>query len=570
MPRAAVLVAAGVAAAALAGGGVALVAGSEEDERRAAPRTTSPTAVPTSPSPSPTPSPTPTTAPGPRAGDTPTVRRVRAGDRFALSATAARTAVPRQGTATVVYLVADDELALGWAAVPGAAARGGAVLLTPGDRLPSGTAKELARLGPDEVVVVGDEDAVSSRVEDAARRVAPVTRVDEDDPVVAARAVTRAAFTTSAAAWVVSAERTTDLAAAAATAAARRAPLVVVGEGARSLPAADADLLRALGVAQATVVGGTGTVAEGVATGLTAALGAGGVRRVEGADRFVLAARVHERAWDGATAAAAVVVNPARSTDAFTGSVLAGHAAAPLYWSFPHCLPGASRDGVLAPTVADVTVVGGERSVRSLVDGLVPCRSTEDPTSAWVLVNKRNGLSPKGFVPDDLEVVPMDHNGGHRLAEDAAEALAAMAAGSRVAGAGTLGIDTAFRSRETQDALYDKYLARRGRTWTDRWYLRPGYSEHQTGLAVDLLPIGRSNCTINDCIDETPQGVWLARNSWRYGFILRYERGYTGTTGVGFEPWHFRYVGKELARAYHDGGWHTLEDFLGRPAAPTY
>ena len=56
-------------------------------------------------------------------------------------------------------------------------------------------------------------------------------------------------------------------------------------------------------------------------------------------------------------------------------------------------------------------------------------------------------------------------------------------------------------------------------------YMRPGYSEHQTGLAVDLLPIGRSNCRINDCIDETPQGVWLARNAWRFGFVLRYEKG---------------------------------------------
>ena len=66
-----------------------------------------------------------------------------------------------------------------------------------------------------------------------------------------------------------------------------------------------------------------------------------------------------------------------------------------------------------------------------------------------------------------------------------------------------------------------------GRTWTDTWYLRAGYSEHQTGLTVDLLPIGRSNCGINDCIDETPQGVWLASNAWRYGFILRYEKGRT-------------------------------------------
>jgi zinc D-Ala-D-Ala carboxypeptidase len=145
-----------------------------------------------------------------------------------------------------------------------------------------------------------------------------------------------------------------------------------------------------------------------------------------------------------------------------------------------------------------------------------------------------------------------------------------MAAASYAAGAGRVGIDTAYRSYDTQKALYAKYLALKGRTWADTWYLRAGYSEHQTGLTVDLLPIGRSNCRINDCIDETPQGVWLARNAWRHGFILRYEKGRTSTTGVGFEPWHFRYVGTALAKAYHDGGWHTYEQFLGEPAAPTY
>jgi D-alanyl-D-alanine carboxypeptidase len=178
-------------------------------------------------------------------------------------------------------------------------------------------------------------------------------------------------------------------------------------------------------------------------------------------------------------------------------------------------------------------------------------------------------LNPRHFAPSDLVVPAMRDAGGHQLRSEAATALARMA--SAVAGAsGRIGIDTAYRSFATQDALYDKRLARRGRTWTDTWYARPAYSEHQTGLTVDLLPVGESNCAVNDCIDETPQGRWLARNSWRFGYILRYEKGYRSTVGLGFEPWHFRYVGVELARAYHEGGWHTLEGFLGEPAAPTY
>ena len=63
---------------------------------------------------------------------------------------------------------------------------------------------------------------------------------------------------------------------------------------------------------------------------------------------------------------------------------------------------------------------------------------------------------------------------------------------------------------------------------------------------------------------------WLAAHSWEFGWIARYEDGHTQTTGYRPEPWHLRYVGCELARAYHDGNWHTLEDFFALPAAPGY
>jgi zinc D-Ala-D-Ala carboxypeptidase len=573
--RAATLVVAGVAAGCVAGGGLVLFDRSRSDpaadaaaSTRAAPATSPP---PASPTPTPTPSPTATAAPPERAAGTdPTVRRLRAEDRHALSVAASRASVRTGARVPVVYLVADDALDLGWAAVPAAAARDGVVLLTRGDRLPGATRTELERLHPVEIVVVGPRAAVAEGVMTAARRVAPVTRIAEADPVRAARAVNRGAFTTASVAWLADEDRPTDLAVAAAAAASHRAPLVVVDGAARALPAADAALLTDLGVHGATVVGGPRAVSPGVGRTLEDATGIGSVERAEDGDRDALAARVHRLAWGRATAAAAYVANADRPTDAFTGAFLAGRAGAPLYWARPYCLPKPSRTGVLAATVARVTILGGESSVRSLVDDLVPCRSIDDPNSTWVLVNKRNGLSPRGFAPADLRVPAMDHSGGHQLRADAAKALAGMAAASERAGAGPIGIDTAFRSLATQDALYDKWLARRGRAWADTWYLRPGFSEHQTGLTVDLLPIGRPNCTINDCIDETPQGAWLARNAWRHGFILRYERGHTSTTGVGFEPWHFRYVGTDVARAYHDGGWHTYEQFLGAPAAPTY
>ena len=62
----------------------------------------------------------------------------------------------------------------------------------------------------------------------------------------------------------------------------------------------------------------------------------------------------------------------------------------------------------------------------------------------------------------------------------------------------------------------------------------------------------------------------MKRNAWRFGFVLRYESGYSSITGYNGEPWHFRYVGTPLSTAYRNGGWHTLEQFLDEPAAPTY
>jgi hypothetical protein len=71
-------------------------------------------------------------------------------------------------------------------------------------------------------------------------------------------------------------------------------------------------------------------------------------------------------------------------------------------------------------------------------------------------------------------------------------------------------------------------------------------------------------------VRRTAQGAWVAANAWRFGFIVRYEDGQTAITGYEAEPWHLRYIGPELAQVYHDGGFHTLEDFFGLPAAPGY
>ena len=78
------------------------------------------------------------------------------------------------------------------------------------------------------------------------------------------------------------------------------------------------------------------------------------------------------------------------------------------------------------------------------------------------------------------------------------------------------------------------------------------------------------DCSLAECFADTPEGAWLRDNAWRFGFIMRYPADKTDVTGYSFEPWHYRYVGTELATELHDTGFTTLEEFFGLPAAPDY
>ena len=89
----------------------------------------------------------------------------------------------------------------------------------------------------------------------------------------------------------------------------------------------------------------------------------------------------------------------------------------------------------------------------------------------------------------------------------------------------------------------------------------PGTSEHQTGLALDIVDAGYQE--LDEAQENTPVQQWLMRNSWRYGFILRYPTGKSNITGIIYEPWHYRYVGRDAARAIYESGL-CLEEYLER------
>lgn len=120
-----------------------------------------------------------------------------------------------------------------------------------------------------------------------------------------------------------------------------------------------------------------------------------------------------------------------------------------------------------------------------------------------------------------------------------------------------LWIASGYRSYWDQKSIYNNYVSRDGQANADTYSARPGYSEHQTGLAFDLN-------SIDDSFTNTPEGKWVHDNCYRFGLILRYPKGKESITGYMHESWHMRYVGVELAtKLYNGGDWITLEEYYG-------
>ncbi|MHC5794712.1 M15 family metallopeptidase [Lacisediminihabitans sp. FW035] len=152
---------------------------------------------------------------------------------------------------------------------------------------------------------------------------------------------------------------------------------------------------------------------------------------------------------------------------------------------------------------------------------------------------------------------------------EAAEALQSMFATAAAEGAGAMQIQNAYRSFVVQTNTHNSLVRSLGEAKADAQSARPGFSEHQTGLAVDIAA-SPSRCDIQACFGQTPQGIWLAANAYRFGFVLRYPSDKQAVTGYVYEPWHYRYVGLALATELHGTGATTLEEFFGLSPAPAY
>ena len=187
--------------------------------------------------------------------------------------------------------------------------------------------------------------------------------------------------------------------------------------------------------------------------------------------------------------------------------------------------------------------------------------STSEPASLWVVVNKKRPL-PSSYVPANLS-----NASGVSMKQDAATATKQLIAGATNGGVSLKAI-SGYRSYASQQSVYNSYVQSDGQADADTYSARPGHSEHQTGLAADL---GNSSgtCDLEICFENTAGGKWLKAHAHEYGFVIRYPKGKTSVTGYQYEPWHIRYVGKELAAELNKSG-QTMEEFFGLPAAPGY
>lgn len=184
------------------------------------------------------------------------------------------------------------------------------------------------------------------------------------------------------------------------------------------------------------------------------------------------------------------------------------------------------------------------------------------PESLRCLVNKMRPFAQIDWEPNDLVVFE-----GQQLRAEAARAARTMMDAAKAEGV-TLTVSSAYRSYAVQQQTYQHWVSVNGQRLADQLSARPGYSEHQTGLAIDFS--SPEGCRLEECYEDTRAGRWLAKNAPNYGFILRFPKGQQAITGYLFEPWHYRYLGKDLAAQYASSGAGTLEEFLGTGAAPNY
>ena len=175
-----------------------------------------------------------------------------------------------------------------------------------------------------------------------------------------------------------------------------------------------------------------------------------------------------------------------------------------------------------------------------------------------LLVNKYNYLT-EDYVPNNLENISTTYaRSGMQLVKEAKEAFETLSENAKKDGMNVIAMSS-YRSYNYQVNLYNNYVAQDGKEAADKYSARPGYSEHQTGLAVDVYNLDLPYTSF----EETEEFTWMQENAYKYGFILRFPKDKVDITGYQYESWHYRYVGKKVAKEIKDNNL-TLEEYIAK------
>ena len=184
--------------------------------------------------------------------------------------------------------------------------------------------------------------------------------------------------------------------------------------------------------------------------------------------------------------------------------------------------------------------------------------------SIEAVVNKERSLSDD-YVPEDLVAITdvptcLSNPEVNQLRKCASDSLTTMFNKALEEINIQLYARSGYRSYNTQVSLYNSYVKNHGQEAADKFSAKPGQSEHQTGLSMDITS-DRVNLQLTEDFGETEEGNWVKENAHRFGFIIRYPEGKEDITGYVYEPWHVRYVGEKLAKKVYESGL-TLEEYF--------
>lgn len=205
-----------------------------------------------------------------------------------------------------------------------------------------------------------------------------------------------------------------------------------------------------------------------------------------------------------------------------------------------------------------------DSSTATLVDSSScnTAKTHNNPGSIDVVVNKKHCMQPVTYIPSDLVTVIDSNGNSYPLSAKAAPSFKAMSDAAAAAGE-PFYLTSTYRSYSDQVSTYAYWVNTSGKDGADTYSARPGYSEHQTGLAFDVAAtVNGTNYVLSD-FDRTSQYAWLQAHAADYGFIQRYYAGSESITGYEAEEWHYRYVGVDVAKDMQAKGIKTLEQYWG-------